>query len=324
MKVGFISFAHHHAYGYAESLAQLPDVTLAGIYDVNEERGSAVAQQYNTKYYNDLDVFLETDVEAVIICSENAFHKEHVIKAAEQRKHILCEKPIATNLEDAHEMIEICEKNQVTFEIAFPVRFSKAIIEAKKILDSGSLGKLLAIRTTNRGKNPMEWFVDKALSGGGSVIDHTVHMVDIIRWFTGQEVQSVYAEIDTFFKDTPVEDAGILSLTLNDGTIITHDCSWSRCDHFPTWGDVSIELFGSKASLKADLMKEHIQCYQDDGEAVSQVFLGNNMDYGLMQNFVEIVKGNRKAFISGMDGLKALEVGLAAYRSNEKHETVRI
>lgn len=323
-KIGFISFAHHHAYSYAASLKSIADVEIAGVYDDNSARGVAAATQYQCPFYADLDALLATDVEAVVICSENVHHKEHVLKAAAAQKNILCEKPIATSKADAIAMIEACNEFQVLLEIAFPVRFCQSIQAAKGMLESGRLGKLQAIRTSNRGQNPMGWFVDPALSGGGSVIDHTVHMVDIVRWLTGQEIVSVDAEIDRFFKDTAVEDAGILNLTLTNGVIMNHDCSWSRCDNFPTWGDIKLELFGTKGNLRVDVTNNMVACYQDEGKPAEQLFLGNNMDLGLMQNFVDILRGEKQPFITGEDGLRALEVGLAAYAANARHQTVRL
>ena len=324
MKIGMISFAHHHAYSYADSLTKLPQVEIAGIYDPNVLRGEQAAEQYQTQYFPQLEDLLATDIEAVIICSENSKHKEEVLLAAQAKKHILCEKPIATNVADAEEMIAACEEAGVILQIAFPVRFAEPIRAAKEILDSGDLGVLQSIRTTNRGQNPLEWFVDKQLSGGGAVLDHTVHMVDIIRWFTGQEIKEVYAEIDTFFEDTPVEDSGIINMVLTDGTIVTHDCSWSRCDNFPTWGDVTIELFGSKGNLKVDALKDYLSNFQDEGKAANRVFFGANMDLGLIEDFVDCIRAGRVPFITGYDGLKAMEVGLKAYESAEEKRAVII
>lgn len=324
MKIGMISFAHHHAYSYADSLAKLPNVELSGIYDPDVKRGQEAAATYQTTYFETLDELLATDVEGVIICSENSLHKEEVIKSAQAKKHILCEKPIATNVPDAEEMIAVCEAEGVTLQIAFPVRFCQPIVEAKAILDSGQLGELQAIRTTNRGQNPMEWFVDKTLSGGGAVLDHTVHMVDIIRWFTGQEVKEVYAEIDTFFEDTPVEDSGILNMVLSEDIIVTHDCSWSRCDNFPTWGDVTIELFGSRGNLKVDALNDHLANFQDQGKAANHLFFGENMDFGLIKDFIECLEEGRAPSITGCDGLKAMEVGLKAYEAAASQKAVAI
>lgn len=297
---------------------------IAGIYDPISERGKEAASRYQTVYYDQLSELLASSIEAVVICSENIYHKTEVIQAARAKKHILCEKPIATSVADAREMIAVCEEEEVTLQIAFPVRFCQPIVAAKALLDSGQLGQIQAIRTTNRGQNPMEWFVDQQLSGGGAVLDHTVHMIDIIRWFTGQEVKEVSAEIDTFFEETPVEDSGILNLVLTDQTIVTHDCSWSRCDNFPTWGDVTIELFGTLGSLKVDALKDHLDIYQDQGKAASQVFFGDNMDLGLIKDFINCLAERRQPSITGYDGLKAMEVGLKAYEAAASHQAVRI
>ncbi|MDR2277348.1 Gfo/Idh/MocA family protein [Vagococcus fluvialis] len=324
MKIGMISFAHHHAYSYADSLMSLPNVEISGIYDPDKVRGVKASKTYQTTYYETLEDLLESDCEAVIICSENSLHKEEVLLSAKAKKHILCEKPIATNVEDGKEMIEACKEAGVILQIAFPVRFCEPIIEAKQILDSGELGELQSIKTTNRGQNPMEWFVNPELSGGGAVLDHTVHMVDIIRWFTKEEVKEVYAEIDTFFEDTPVEDSGILNMVLTNDIVVTHDCSWSRSNNFPTWGDVTIELFGSKGNLRVDALNDHLSNFQDTGKAANHIFFGENMDFGLIKDFVSCVREKREPFITGYDGLKAMEVGLRAYDSAKSQQAVMI
>ncbi|MGF2144467.1 Gfo/Idh/MocA family protein [Vagococcus fluvialis] len=324
MKIGMISFAHHHAYSYADSLMSLPNVEISGIYDPDKVRGVKASKTYQTTYYETLEDLLESDCEAVIICSENSLHKEEVLLSAKAKKHILCEKPIATNVEDGKEMIEACKEAGVILQIAFPVRFCEPIIEAKRILDSGELGELQSIKTTNRGQNPMEWFVNPELSGGGAVLDHTVHMVDIIRWFTKEEVKEVYAEIDTFFEDTPVEDSGILNMVLTNDIMVTHDCSWSRSNNFPTWGDVTIELFGSKGNLRVDALNDHLSNFQDTGKAANHIFFGENMDFGLIKDFVSCIREKREPFITGYDGLKAMEVGLRAYDSAKNQQAVMI
>ena len=142
MKIGMMSFAHMHAYSYADGLQKLPNVELVGIFDDHVERGKEVAAKYGTTHYADQSQFLEADMDAVIICSENSRHKEMVLNAAKAKKHILCEKPIATTIEDAKVMIEACEEHDVILQIAFPVRFSSPINELKKMIDSVNSGRL--------------------------------------------------------------------------------------------------------------------------------------------------------------------------------------
>lgn len=312
-----MSFAHSHAFGYANGLMNLPGVEVVGIFDNEQERGLKAAEKYHTKYYADQSDFLATEMDAVIICSENNRHKEMVLKAAKAKKHILVEKPIATTVEDAEAMIRVCEENGVILQVAFPVRFKAPIHQLKNMIDDGELGEIVAFRTTNRGQNPGRWFIDKEQSGGGAVLDHTVHMVDIMRWFTGKEVSEVYGIVDSYFHNMDIDDAGLLTLEFENGIIATHDASWSKFYAYPTWGDVTIEVIGTKQTVRVDALKEHYRMYTSGKKPLKHVSFGNNMDFGLVKDFVECVEQNRKPSITGYDGLKALEVALAAYESSE-------
>ena len=324
MKIGMMSFAHMHAYSYADNLKKIAGAEIAGIFDDDLERGRSVAEQYGTKHYADQDAFLQLEMDAVIICSENNRHKEMVVNAANAKKHILCEKPIATTIEDAEEMIQVCEENGVTLQIAFPVRFSSPIARLKRMIEDGELGEILAFRSTNRGQNPGGWFIDKSLSGGGAVLDHTVHMIDIMRWYTGKEVVKVDALADSYFHDIDIDDAGLMTIVFEGGIIASHDASWSRFSKYPTWGDVTIEVIGTKQTVKVDAFKEHIRYFSDTEKSLNNLFFGNDMDLGLIRDFVDCIESGREPSITGRDGLKALEVALAAYKSNETNQSVRL
>ncbi|MFI8687563.1 Gfo/Idh/MocA family protein [Rossellomorea sp. NPDC077527] len=324
MKIGMMSFAHMHAYSYADSLMKMSNVEIVGIYDDNEERGKKAADTYKTAYFSDQDALLASEIDAVIICSENNRHKEMTLKAAQAKKHILCEKPIATTVEDAKEMISVCEEEGVLLQTAFPVRFSAPILQLKKMIDDGELGEIVAFRTTNRGQNPGGWFIDEEQSGGGAVLDHTVHMVDIMRWYLGEEITEVHAYVDSYFHSIDIDDAGILTMEFGNGVIASHDASWSRFSEYPMWGDVTIEVIGTNRTVKADAFKEHFRLYTNDQKSLSHVFHGNDMDYGLIKDFIDCIEKKREPTITGFDGLKALEVALAAYKSSQERKTVRL
>ncbi|WP_221566013.1 Gfo/Idh/MocA family protein [Alkalihalobacillus sp. TS-13] len=324
MKIGMMSFAHMHAYSYANGLKKLSDVEIVGIFDEDKDRGTEVAKKYAAEFFSDQAAFLNEEMDAVIICSENIRHKEMVMNAAKAKKHILCEKPIATTVEDAKEMIEACEENGVILQIAFPVRFSLPIQQVKQMIDKHELGEIVAFRTTNRGQNPGGWFIDQARSGGGAVLDHTVHMVDIMRWYSDKEISSVHAIVDSYFHDIEIDDAGILTLEFEDGVIASHDASWSRFSDYPTWGDVTIEVIGTKQTVTVDAFKEHFRMFSSGEKSLEHVFFCNDMDLGLIRDFVDCVKEKRKPSITGYDGLKALEVALAAYKSSKAGKTIKL
>jgi predicted dehydrogenase len=322
MKVGMISFAHMHALSYAKYLVQHPEAQLAGIWDADQQRGSKMAKQFETEFYIELDELLKTDIEVVIICSENVNHKEQVLKAASYKKQILCEKPIATEVEDAIEMINACEEHDVILQVAYPVRFAPAIQKVKEIIQSGKIGEVIAVNATNHGQMPGGWFVEKELSGGGSATDHIVHIMDLLRWILNDEVKNVYAEFDTRFYDIDVEDCGLVMLELESGVIASIDPSWSRPKTFPTWGDVTMEIVGTEGALSVDAFKQHSLLYNDHDGKIQQQPWSEDMDEGLINDFIACVKSKCKPSITGNDGLRTLEVVKAAYQSNDLKETV--
>src|SRR5690625_3062188 len=101
-----------HAYSYAEAIKESNNTELVAITDEDEERGKSLAQKYDASYYASYTDMLKTNMDAVIVTSENSYHCKHVVAAAQAGKHILCEKPMATTICDAKKMIEACEVNK--------------------------------------------------------------------------------------------------------------------------------------------------------------------------------------------------------------------
>jgi predicted dehydrogenase len=316
-KIGLISFAHMHALSYVNALQAL-GVGVAGIYDEDEARGREMAERFGTRFFGELDALLAENLDGVIICSENVNHRPHVEATAERVPHILCEKPIATTVEDAQAMISACERAGSKLQIAFPVRFAPPVQKLKALLGAGSLGRLISTKCTNHGRLPGGWFVDKEKAGGGAVIDHTVHVIDVLRWALGAEVTEVYAEVgygllhDT---DTPIDDAGMLSFSLDNGVYGTLDTSWSRPENYPIWGDVTLEILGERGLVRVDAFKQTLTLTSAPAQKSEWVSWGSDADQGLIQDFLEMIQTGREPSVTGADGLRALEVALAAYRS---------
>ncbi|MCF6409522.1 Gfo/Idh/MocA family protein [Pseudalkalibacillus salsuginis] len=323
MKIGIISFAHMHAYSYARSIQRIDGVELAGIADDNVTRGTKMADTFQTDYYRDVDSLLSAEIEAVIVTSENVHHVDHVTAAAEAGKHILCEKPLATNTVDAKKMVAVCKENGVILQTAFPVRFNTSIIRAKELVEAGKLGRILAMKGTNRGTNPGGWFIDPKKSGGGAVMDHTVHVVDVMRWLMKAEVNEVYAEVDQLITEEKIDDCGILTLEFTNGVFATLDCSWNRNKTYPTWGDVTLEIIGTDGMVSIDAFAQKVNVYSDD-KGLAWDFWGDDMDFGLIQDFVTTVLNKREPSITGEDGMRAVEVAIAAYESASRKKPIYI
>ena len=113
---------------------------------------------------------------------------------------------------------------------------------------------VLAVKSTNHGMCPGDWFVQKELSGGGAVMDHTVHVADLLRDLLKAEAATVYAEISNQIRRSDTDDIGIMTIEFSNGVFATLDGSWSRPPKsYPTWGDVTMEVVGTTGTATMDM-----------------------------------------------------------------------
>lgn len=326
LRIGILSVAHGHALSYASCLQRLDAVSLAGIYDDDPNRGRPAAERFETPFFTTPEALLGQQLDGVIVCSENAHHASLVQLAAGHTRYILCEKPIATTLADAQAMIDRCQATGTQLQIAFPVRFAQPIVQFKTMLDHGDLGTIYSVKCTNHGTQPSGWFTDPSLAGGGAVMDHTVHVIDLLRWFWQTEVVEVYAEVgvNLLHHDLAVDDAGLLSFRLANGIYGTLDTSWSRPASYPTWGDVKIEATGRHGNVAVNALRQQLTVSSDTWGKTHWVNWGSDMDLGLIADFVDMIRTGRAPSITGNDGYRALEVALAAYASAARHLPVTL
>ncbi|MBA2755066.1 MAG: Gfo/Idh/MocA family oxidoreductase [Chloroflexia bacterium] len=321
LRVGIISFAHLHAVSYAGCLAAIPDARLVAIADDDPRRGTTMAARFGVDYASDsAELLARPDIDAVIVTSENAHHAAHVIAAAAAGKHVLCEKPLATTREDALTMIAACREAGVVLQTAFPMRFSPPVIALRDAIAAGAVGEPLAVMATNHGRMPPGWFSDPILAGGGAIMDHTVHVADLLRWILGREVVSVYAEAATrMHPGIAVDDVGMLLLTFDGGLFASLDASWSRPATWPTWGGLTIEVVGDAGVIAMDAFNQNVQHYDDRDGTYRLVPWGQGGDPTMVATFVEAARTGSPPPVTGEDGLRALEVVLAAYVSAASH-----
>lgn len=324
VKIGIMSFAHMHAYSYACCLKNLPDVEFEGIADEDAERAQKMAETFGVKAFASYEEMLETDVDAVIVCSENVKHKGLVIAAAEHGKNVMCEKPLATTVQDAQAMIEACKANNVQLMTAFPCRYHPAFTRLKAAVDAGRLGTVLAINATNQGTCPGGWFIDTELSGGGAVMDHTVHVLDLIRCLTGAEPVRVYAEVGDKKFNGGFDDSGIVTVDFSNGMFATIDCSWSRPKSAPFWGNVKMAVTGTGGIADMDMFAQKIDLVSDITSSFTYQYWGDDMDLAMVSSFVQSVKAGTKVDVAGEDGAKAVQVVQAAYEAARTGKPVDI
>ncbi|MGC8977276.1 MAG: Gfo/Idh/MocA family protein [Candidatus Ratteibacteria bacterium] len=198
VKVGIIGagfMGNMHALCYS----QLPDVKIAGIADIRGDKAKSLATKFKTIPYFDPDQLIKKeDITLIDVCLPTFLHKEYVIKAAEAKKDVICEKPIALTVEDANEMIEICKKNNVRFAVAQVIRFWPEYKYLKDIYDSGKYGKLLTISMRRVSPIPTwaweDWLLNQEKSGG-ALIDLHIHDTDFLLYLVNEKPKKIYSKI---------------------------------------------------------------------------------------------------------------------------------
>ena len=176
-------------------------------------------------------------------------------------------------------MLALCETAGVTLMTAFPMRFSPPVIAAREALLAGSLGRIYGCNATNQGQLPVAapWFIDPDLAGGGALMDHVVHVADLLRWFFGSEVRQVYAQANRILYrelQPRVETGGIALLDFADGSFASIDCSWSRPSNYPTWGNVKLEIVGEGGLLSLDAFRQASTVYRRGAPGARAGLLG--------------------------------------------------
>jgi predicted dehydrogenase len=329
LKVGLTSAAHVHADTYADLLKAMPDIELLGVSDADPKRGRAFADQHGIRFLGDVAALAALEPDAVVVTAENVHHRRDVEACAAAGAHVLCEKPLATTVEDAKAIVAACERAGVKLMTAFPMRFSPVMTRVAASLKAGEIGRVRAVIGCNQGHIPTPyraWFGDKVLAGGGAVTDHTVHVLDLLRWLLGSEPVEVWATSNHILhaSRTDVETGAIVSVTFADGTIATIDCSWSRPDNYPTWGGLGMELIGERGVLDVDGFRQRFTVFDASQGGPSWDFWGTDPDHGMLAGFLDAIREDREPPVTGIDGLRAVEVVQAAYRSLELGAPVRL
>lgn len=331
LKVAVLSFAHAHAIGYCKLLADRGDIELVvadpdgtGAPD-DALRGAELANLLGVRYVPTYAEALAWGPHAVIVTAENARHRELVEAAAMAGAHVLCEKPLATTVEDAEAMLQAVERGGVTLMTAYPVRFALSFSDLLARVRSGQLGTLLSVTGTNNSKVPggRAWFTDPTLAGGGALLDHVVHCADLLDELLGEQPATVHAVANRVSKpDAEVETGGLVTAVYGSGIVATIDCSWSVPETAPTWGGLSLQVTGTRGSVTIAPFAPHVGGYAEDGPVWQST--GDDLDEAMLAEFIASVREGRQPRTDGSVGLRTLRVADAARRSAATGEVVTL
>jgi predicted dehydrogenase len=338
LKIALASFAHVHAAGYASLLRDWPGVELRcadpdGVTaPAGEVRGRAFAEQLGVTYAEDYDALFAWRPDALVVCSENARHRDLVVRAAAEGVPVLCEKPLATTVADGEAMVAACREAGVFLMVAYPVRFSPQFEALQRLAETGRLGHLLGATGTNNGQIPIgsrAWFTDPELSGGGAMVDHIVHVADLLDvLLAGAQAESVHAVSNRILHahkpQVRAETGGLVNVSYPGGFSATIDCSWSQPDHAPTWGGLTLELFGTAGIAGIAPFSQRVAGFSEARSAPIWIGYGPDLDRMMLTRFIEAIRSGESPQPDGEVGLRTLRLVVAAQASAKSGEVVRL
>ena len=308
-------------------LARHPEVDAVLVHDVIPGTATQVAEEIGAQSTESLDEAIST-ADAVVIAAPTDAHARLVRTAVEAGKPTFVEKPLAFDLDDTVELLDLIERSGGRVQVGFQRRFDPAYREAARLVADGGIGRLYLVRLiAHDASPPPESYIP---TSGGLFRDSTIHDFDALRFVTGQEVAEVYAVgavrvSDVFARYEDVDTAGAV-LTLGDGAIAV----LSQTRHNPRGYDIRMELVGSgdavsigigpkmpSRSLEADAppMEAGWDGFITRFESAYRAELGA---------FIPFARGETASPCTARDGFEAMRIAIAATRSRQERRPVRL
>lgn len=336
---GLISLGRHGDIKIAPAMNQAAETCFVAAYSRDLATAEAFAEKHGAdSAYDSLDGILsDSNVDAVFIASPNFMHAEHTIAAARAGKHVLVEKPMATGVSDALDMVTECDKRGVKLGVGFHLRFHPGHIKAKELLDLQALGAVSLVQGQwclgQRGVvNPpartgrSQWWGDPQMIGGASTLMGTgVHVIDILQHMTGQYIAEVAALTDGQTEESPLEQAASIAIRFEDGTMgsITVGRRVPESEN-----DAMIYGSHGRIALRGTLWEACTGSLEVDTETIQT---SESYDDGLqalyklqIEAFNRAVQSDEEFRASGVDGLRVVEVTSAIIESAATGRAVKV
>jgi len=308
---------------------------LVGICDIDPEALQKAAKETGTKPYANIpDLLKYSDADAVILTTPSGLHSEQAIEVAESGRHVICEKPVANRWQDAIRMIKACEKARVHLFVVKQNRFNPMVKNLKQAIDQGRFGKIYLATANIFWTRPQDYYDAAAWRGtwkwdGGAFMNQGSHYVDLLSWLVGP-VESVHAYAATLARKIEAEDTGVLSLKWRSGALGSVNITMLT---YPENLEGSLAIFGEKGTVRlgGQAMNE-IQtwkfadsCPEDETVKTAnyQPFFVSGAGHSCYYESVfKFLKGQAQPVVDGREGLKSLELLVAAQISAREGKRV--
>lgn len=311
-------------------LVATSDVDLNKALEKKKEYIEKISDEASVNAYEDYKDMLEKeDIDVVTIATESGYHPEIAIYCMNKGKHVVVEKPMALSIDDAEEMIKVAKENNVKIAVCHQNRFNKPIQQLRTAIEGNRFGRLINGTARILWNRNMGYYEQAPWRGtwkldGGTLMNQCIHNIDLLQWMMGGEIDTVYAQCDTFLRDIEAEDFGAILVRFKNGAIGIIE--GTACV-FPKNLEETLSVFGENGTVCiGGLAVNRIENWRfsDNIDNEDEILKAQEGDpdsvYGsghtpLFKNVIDAINNNVEPLINGEEGKKAMAIILAAYKS---------
>lgn len=344
LKIGILGCGKITEVRHAPEYSENPNCRIDAWYDAIPGRAEALAEKFGGVVMQSSEDLIASDLDAVSVCVANVCHADLTIKALKAGKHVLCEKPMATTLEECEAMVAAARESGKRLMIGHNQRYAPAHQKAREMIEAGVIGDVLTFLTTFGHSGPEiwtgtpdSWFFDKNKAAFGALADLGIHKADLIHYLTGDEIVESTAFVGTLDKKTTdgkpitVDDNALCIMRLKKGGMGVLRASWTNYGQ----EDNSTRIYGTKGVLRVyDDPRQSLILEMRDGTverfALDHIITneeqtsGNRRTTGVIDAFVDSILTNTPSLAEGEEAVKAMRAVFAAAKSAEEGRTVRV
>jgi UDP-N-acetyl-2-amino-2-deoxyglucuronate dehydrogenase len=310
---------------------------LVGVCDIDPALADSHATQYGVPGFTDLRTMLETlKPDVLAVCTPSGLHPDHVVLAAEMGVNVITEKPMATRWQEALRMVRACDAAGVRLFVVKQNRRNTTLQLLKRAVEEKRFGRIFMVNINVFWSRPQEYYDSAKWRGtweldGGAFMNQASHYVDLIDWLIGPvaDVQAMTATLD---RDIEVEDTGVLNIRWRSGALGSMSVTMLT---YPKNYEGSITIIGEKGTVRVggvavnDIQTWDFADKRDYDDTLADANYETTSVYGFghplfYKNVVDVMRGEAEAETDGREGLKSLEVLIAAYRSARDGRTVSL
>jgi UDP-N-acetylglucosamine 3-dehydrogenase len=306
--IGTGQWGKNHARVYKE----LPSAELVAICDVNAERAKTMAEQYGIKAYSDSTEMLKNkDIQAVNVCTWSTILYQEASKALNAGKHVLVEKPMSTTPDQARQLVQIAQENDLHLTVGFLMRFIPGLQQIRQSVENKKIGDLVSVTA----KRVSQW--PERIGDVGVVKDTAIHDIDVMRYISKQDPISVYAKMGNK-RIQKFEDYAQIMLTYADGETAFIESNW-----LTPYKTRTLTATGTEAIMKLDYNTQELTV-EEKTQTVQPRLAFQEPLKAELQHFIDCINKTATPIVTGEDGVKALEVATAALQSSAKNTAVKL